>query len=62
MTDDEQTNAGLRATLFRRAGEPPPSILFLERDRPYLQLFDKIGDRGPRANSFLLCINSVRPH
>jgi hypothetical protein len=58
MTDDEQTNADLRATIFRRVGETPPSILFLEQYRLYLQLVDKIGDRRQSANSFFLSINT----
>ena len=59
MTDDEQINADLRATLFRRAGEPPPNVFLLEQYKVYLQLLDKIGDRRQSANSFFLSINTA---
>ncbi len=50
--------ADLPATLFRRVSETPPSILFLEQYRIYLQLLDRIADRRQSANSFFLKINT----
>src|ERR1700731_2937994 len=58
MSDDEQMKADLRATLFRRAEQPPQGALFLEQYKLYLQMVDKIGDRRQSANSFFLSINT----
>ena len=58
MTDNEQTDADLRATLCRRAGEASPDIFLLEQYKIYLLLLDKIGDRRQSANSFFLSINT----
>jgi hypothetical protein len=58
MTGDEQINADLRATLFRRAGESPPSASVVEQYKAYLLSLDKVGDRRQSANSFFLSINT----
>jgi hypothetical protein len=58
MSDDDPTSADLRATLCRRAEEPPPGAALLEQYKAYLLSLDKVGDRRQSANSFFLSINT----
>ena len=59
MSDDDQTSSELRATLFRRIAEPPPSVTLIEVYKAYLLSLDKVGDRRQAANSFFLSINAA---